>query len=509
MTADDQLTLVSSIVFLALAMLSAIRARREPVALALGALYTNLFAYHVLDLIARNAGNVGPAAWLESAAASLAVPVAFSVVVTFVGQRKRRSALTRVLYIYFAGLALGCVAPFVVPSAAFFPLGAAWAILVAIGLVFTLAMAVSILVVHARSAGEDERPGAYLVLSALVLGVGGSGTDVFAIAGAPVPRLAAWGLLAAGVLLAAGTTRFGIVRGLTLRSMLTSFGIALAGIVVQLALVRVWSTNGALLVVSSVAVTLVVWIGLRYVIGQTAQRTERLRYHATLGRLAAQMAHDVRNPLAAVRGSAEFLLEERAQGRSMDAHASYVELILQQSDRILEVVSDYQRLGRASAQRRTVALSDLIEELVAAQRVALGEGTTITLALDPSRSPVFADPSLVAQALENLLRNADEAMPDGGTIRVSSSARGAYVIVRVEDNGQGMDAVTRESALDDFFTTKASGSGLGLSFVRRVAEAHGTSVRITSAVGKGTSVELSLPVPGGDAAPRSSEPSLD
>jgi len=508
MNADDQLTLGSSVVFLALAVVSALRARREPVALALGALYTNLFAYHVLDLIARNVGNVGPAAWLESAAASLAVPNAFTFVVTFVGQRRRRATFTRALYIYFGAVTLACLAPFVAPSTAWFPLGAPWAYLEALGLVVSLVAAVTILVQHTRSAGDDERPGTYLVLAALVLGVGGAGTDVFAIAGAPVPRLAAWGLLAAGVLLAAGTTRFGLVRGLTWRTMATSFGIAIAGVVVQLALVRVWSTNGALLVVSTVAVTLAVWIGLRYVIGQSAQRTERLRYHATLGRLAAQMAHDVKNPLAAVRGSAEFLLEERAQGRSMDAHASYIELILQQSDRILQVVSDYQRLGRARAERRVVPLGDLLEELVSAQRMALGPRVDIVLRVEEGIPAVHADPSLVSQAIENLVRNAHEAMPGGGRISVEAFSRGPFVVIKVEDRGHGMDAATRESALDDFFTTKAAGSGLGLSFVRRVAEAHGTAVRLASALGKGTTVELSLPVPGGDIAPRSSEPGL-
>jgi len=210
--------------------------------------------------------------------------------------------------------------------------------------------------------------------------------------------------------------------------------------------------------------------------------------------LAAQMAHDVRNPLAAVRGSAEFLLEERARGRSLDEHAMYLELILEQTDRIGRVVEDYQRLGRAEAKCACLDLGDTLRDVVTAQRMALGEGVDVLLELEGGPCTVMADAGLLVGAVENLLRNAHEAMPKGGTIRVVVERKGSLAVVRVVDTGQGMDASTREAALDDFFTTKAKGSGLGLSFVRRVAEAHGSSVRVTSAVGKGTTVELGFPL---------------
>jgi signal transduction histidine kinase len=285
-----------------------------------------------------------------------------------------------------------------------------------------------------------------------------------------------------------------LVRGLTLRTMLTSIVIALTGIVAQLAVVRYWSASGGLVVLSSLVVTLAVWGALRHVSSLYAERAARLRYHATLGRLAAQMAHDVRNPLAAVRGSAEFLLEERARGRSLDEHAMYLELILEQTDRIGRVVEDYQRLGRAEAKCACLDLGDTLRDVVTAQRMALGEGVDVLLELEGGPCTVMADAGLLVGAVENLLRNAHEAMPKGGTIRVVVERKGSLAVVRVVDTGQGMDASTREAALDDFFTTKAKGSGLGLSFVRRVAEAHGSSVRVTSAVGKGTTVELGFPL---------------
>jgi two-component system sensor histidine kinase HydH len=104
----------------------------------------------------------------------------------------------------------------------------------------------------------------------------------------------------------------------------------------------------------------------------------------------------------------------------------------------------------------------------------------------------------VASALENIVRNACEAMPGGGALRVRTrvdapAAGQTTVVVQVEDTGEGMDARRAEQAFEDFFTTKATGSGLGLAFVRRVALAHGGNVSLASRPGEGTVVELRLP----------------
>ena len=112
------------------------------------------------------------------------------------------------------------------------------------------------------------------------------------------------------------------------------------------------------------------------------------------------------------------------------------------------------------------------------------------------------DRDLVTGALENLLQNAFEATPRDGTATATVTVRTALararhttgVLLSVEDAGLGMSARTRERALDDFFTTKATGSGLGLAFVRRVAEAHGGDVSLVSKEGAGTTVRMFLPL---------------
>lgn len=492
MTADDRLTLGSSIVFLALASLAAVRARREPLAVPLGALYLDLFAYDVLDLIGSNSGG-DAARWFNAATAALAVPLAFEVVATFVGQRRRLRWAARGLWGYFVLVALVCVSPLAIPQLGAFALSPAWAVLVALGLSVTLVVSFGLLARHLRRSAREERASAWLVTAAVALGVGGSGTDVFAIAGAPVPRLAAWGLLGSGVLLAAGTLRFRLVRDLTPRAMATSIAIAFGGVVAQIGLARSWGAGSALLVLASVVISLAVWGALRHVAGRFAEGAARMRYHATLGRFAAQMAHDVRNPLAAARGAAQLLLEEHAQGRPLEESVRYLTLIVEQTDRIGQVVEQYQRLGRVEASLVRVDLAVLLGDLVEAQRLAVGEGVTLTLALEPGCPAIRADAELLASAFENLVRNASEAMPKGGAIRVGAERRGDGVSVWVDDDGEGMDAVTRENAQDDFFTTKTTGSGLGLAFVRRVADAHDAALSITSSLGQGTRVEVLFP----------------
>ena len=106
----------------------------------------------------------------------------------------------------------------------------------------------------------------------------------------------------------------------------------------------------------------------------------------------------------------------------------------------------------------------------------------------------MADADLMMVAVANVARNAREALEDGGSIRVSTRSAGELVAIEIADDGPGMTAATRENVFDDFYTTKATGSGLGLPFVQRVMQVHRGTVRIDSTEGKGTTVTLELPI---------------
>jgi signal transduction histidine kinase len=144
-------------------------------------------------------------------------------------------------------------------------------------------------------------------------------------------------------------------------------------------------------------------------------------------------------------------------------------------------------------------LNGLVVDVLSLQAFAGYANVKLERALAPELPPCSGDYDLLANALENLVRNAYEAMPQGGTLTVRTQREepeGTGVVLSVEDTGEGMDARARERAFDEFFTTKASGSGLGLAFVRRVVEAHGGEVALTSREGRGTIVRLRLPARG-------------
>jgi signal transduction histidine kinase len=211
------------------------------------------------------------------------------------------------------------------------------------------------------------------------------------------------------------------------------------------------------------------------------------------------MAHDLKNPLAAMRGAVAYLRGEVVRGRDLSGQGEFLALLEEQVLRVIGVVDRYQRVGGLQAYRETRAINDIVRSVLSMQHFAAGGATRVRAQLGESLPECALDPELVERAIENLLVNAYEAMPRGGTVTVSTeSAQVAggrpAVAVTVSDAGTGMDPRAAERAFEDFFTTKPHGTGLGLFLVKRVAEAHGGDVLLSSRPGLGTVARLSLPV---------------
>jgi signal transduction histidine kinase len=204
--------------------------------------------------------------------------------------------------------------------------------------------------------------------------------------------------------------------------------------------------------------------------------------HATLGRMSQQMAHDLRNPLGIMKGHTQALQVDLEQGVPIDARS--LDPIVQQIDRMVRIIDDYRRIGRVEPELRSVDVNDVVREAIHDRETAKR--------LSPELPPCMADRDLLLIAIQNVMRNAREA--SDGRIEVVTEQTQKVVTISIIDRGPGMDPRTKERAFDDFFTTKATGSGLGLSFVRRVMEAHGGQVMLHSTIGKGTCVTLELPV---------------
>jgi signal transduction histidine kinase len=266
--------------------------------------------------------------------------------------------------------------------------------------------------------------------------------------------------------------------------------LAIAGVASYLVLFRQLGGNIAVLTFCTASITVLLGAAVRELTASLAAQKDRVERLAVLGRFSSQLAHDMKNPIATLRGALQFLQEERARGRSLDAQAEFLDIMLQEVDRLHRVVDDYQRIGRVEPILRPVDINDLVRGVVALEPFAAKEGIAIRSELAADLPACQLDGDLVSGALQNVIRNACEAMPEGGKVTVRTERAADGVVISVEDSGNGMDARQAERALDEFYSTKPTGSGLGLAFVRRVAHAHGGDVSLKTTKGEGTIVRL-------------------
>jgi signal transduction histidine kinase len=363
-----------------------------------------------------------------------------------------------------------------------------------------IAVVLALLALHYREVDSaEERYRVRLLLAALPAAAMLGTTDLIHNFVSFVPPLSQLGTLVCGFLMALVALRSSVFgKKIRIETLLITPGIALLAVVGYYVVFRLFAASIAMLLLGTWTLTLTVVAATRVISSQLASQKDRMTKVAVVGRLSAQMAHDLKNPLAALQGATQFLAEERKRGGSLDAHADFLDLIGEQVARMGRIVDDYHRIGGVEPVRTRIDVGGLVREVAALSEHA-SERVTVRTEVDASLPACSADRDLLARALENLVRNAIEAMPDGGTVTIGARSIDAGedaggVLVTVADTGTGMDARTRERAFEDFFSTKATGTGLGLAFVQRVMESHGGSIRLDSSLGRGTVVSMRLPV---------------
>lgn len=222
---------------------------------------------------------------------------------------------------------------------------------------------------------------------------------------------------------------------------------------------------------------------------QRVERTERL---AALGRLAAGVAHEIRNPLGAIRGLVQYF---QATWKEHSEQRTYLDVIVREVDRLNRVVSDLVEFARPREPQREP--HDLVE--VVRHAVTLLEpdvrakGLQIVPDLDDRLPPLLVDRDLLLQALLNIFLNAVEAMEPGGVLRIQLAANPGWVELAIQDTGGGIPAEHLGRLFDPFFTTKQQGTGLGLAIAHSVIQVHEGEINIDSTLGGGTTVTIRLP----------------
>lgn len=261
--------------------------------------------------------------------------------------------------------------------------------------------------------------------------------------------------------------------------------------------------NRLLFVVSVVVVASVV-LFTAGVIVTLLRRSDRRRAEeeklAAMGTATARILHQIKNPLQTIVLHADLLQNDRIVSDA-EQRREVADAIIGESQRLvdmLEELSVYASGAQRSMNRQPVALDELVKHVAAHEAREAGDSGLLVDTSRMDRAVVLADAYYLRQAIDNLVRNAREAMAEqeGARLAVSVERDPAGAVVRVADNGPGIAADKLERIFEPFVSTKGKGMGLGLAICREIAEAHAGRLDVDSTVGQGTTFMMRLPLHG-------------
>lgn len=231
---------------------------------------------------------------------------------------------------------------------------------------------------------------------------------------------------------------------------------------------------------------------------QANLQAERL---GVVGSMAAQVAHEIRNPLGSISLNLDLIGQElHALASSSGSSTAECDVLLHEMRsqvlRIRQVLQEYLRFARMpKSERAAISLPAFLEKkLNFVQPLLDQKHVDLSRTLDPNLPPVQVDAEQLWEAILNLISNAVDAMPDGGSLTVSAQRHGAEALLSISDNGRGMTEEEARLLFVPFFTTKSDGTGLGLAYTQRVVNEHGGKINCATARGKGSTFSIQLPL---------------
>jgi two-component system, NtrC family, nitrogen regulation sensor histidine kinase NtrY len=224
------------------------------------------------------------------------------------------------------------------------------------------------------------------------------------------------------------------------------------------------------------------------------ERTHRLEAWAEMAR---QVAHEIKNPLTPIQLNAEHLRRVHAdRGEPLGpVLQECVATILHQVTLLRQIASEFSSFASSPTARPSdVEVGAMLREIIDPYRKGLSDRITFHVDIPHDLPRVHVDRTLVARSLTNIIENALHAMPSTGSVSIAARADTGAVRVRIADTGVGMDAEALARAFEPYFSTKASGTGLGLPIAKRNVELSGGTLSVASERNRGTTVEVTLPI---------------
>lgn len=233
------------------------------------------------------------------------------------------------------------------------------------------------------------------------------------------------------------------------------------------------------------------------------ESTRRMDGLSHLGVLSLGMAHEIKNPLVAISGSAQLL-----RNRLPEQHHKFLDVVIKESERINRMMERMLAFARPSdLEVKLINIHQILEEILLLEKRDENSKVRIIQNYDPSLPQMEGDEDQLKQVFLNLIRNALEAMPDGGTLELVTRIHSYYlvkteakpsprqdILVEIVDSGAGISLENLDNIFTPFHTTKSKGSGLGLPLSLKIVENHQGKLKIKSETGKGTRVKVFLPV---------------